>query len=57
MTKRVKCIDEKSQTVWINLDNVTNMTRHEEPRTYTRIIFVGGGQIYAQERPEDIIHE
>ena len=57
MAKWVKCTDEKSQTVWVNLDNVTNMTRHEKPRLSTEIIFVGGGQIYARERPEDIIRE
>ena len=56
MAKWVKCTDEKSQTVWVNLDNVTNMTRYEKPGI-TEIILVGGGQITAQERPEDIIHE
>ena len=57
MAKWVKCTDDKSQTIWVNLDNVTNMTRHEKPGIYTEIVFVGGGQISAQERPEDIIHK
>jgi hypothetical protein len=56
MAKWVKCTDEKNQTVWVNLDNVTNMTRYEKPRIFTEIILVGGGRITAQERPEDIIH-
>jgi len=56
MAKWVKCTDEKSQTVWVNLDNVTNMTRYEKPGI-TEIILVGGGQITAQERPEDLIPE
>jgi hypothetical protein len=56
MAKWAKCTDEKGQTVWVNLDNVTNMMRCEAPRQYTEIIFVGGGRIIAQERPEDLIH-
>jgi hypothetical protein len=54
MATRKKCTNDKGQTVWINLDNVTNIMRHDLPRPYTEIIFVGGGQIFARERPEDL---
>jgi hypothetical protein len=53
MANWVECTEDKGRKIWINLDNVTNMGRYE-PR---EIIFVGGGQIYAHERPEDIIHK
>jgi hypothetical protein len=57
VTKWVKCTDEIGQIIWVNLDNVTIMTRHEKPRIYTEIILVGGGQIFAKESPEDIINK
>jgi hypothetical protein len=57
MANWVECTEDKGRKIWINLDNVTNMMRHEPPRQFTEIIFVGGGQIYAHERPEDIIHK
>ena len=55
MSNWKKCSDEKGQTVWINHDNVTNITGHDIPKPYTEIVFVGGGQIFARERPEDLI--
>jgi hypothetical protein len=57
MAKWVECTEENGRKIWINLDNVTNMARHEMSRPVTEVILVGGGQIYAQERPEDIIHK
>ena len=54
MAKWVKCIDENNKTVWINVDNVTLMMRHDD-RQHTEIIFVGGGRVLAVERPEEIM--
>jgi hypothetical protein len=50
-----KCTDDNGgRAIWINLDNVTNLMWHDLPRPRTEIIFVGGGQIFARERPEDL---
>jgi hypothetical protein len=56
MAKWVECTEDKGRKIWINLDSVTNMVRHEPPR-FTEINLLGGGQIYAQERPEDLIQK
>jgi hypothetical protein len=54
MAKWVKCTDENNKTVWINVDNVTLMMRHDD-RQHTEIIFVGGGRVLAVERSEEIV--
>jgi hypothetical protein len=57
MAKWVKCTDHKQKTLWVNLDNVTNMMPGDAREPGTEIVFVGGGQVIVRERPEDLIKQ
>lgn len=54
MATFAKCTDEKGQTVWVNLDNVTTMQWRDAPSAGCEIVFVGGGLVLVRERPEDL---
>jgi hypothetical protein len=52
MTTWAKCKDKHDEAIWINLDNVTIMTRRNKPDPGTEIVFVSGGEVVVQETPE-----
>jgi hypothetical protein len=54
MARWVKCSDNIGQVLWVNLDNVTMMTWRDTPKPGNEITFIGGGQVFARERPEDL---
>jgi hypothetical protein len=56
MATWAKCSDHNGQTLRINLDNVTTMTRRDTREETTEIIFVGGALVTVRERPEDLIN-
>ena len=54
MATWAKCSDQKGQTIWVNLDNITTMMWRDAPQPGTEIIFIGGALVIVRERPEDL---